>query len=230
MAPRDSCLVIFTRFPSGYVERSSLVKKLGEKRVVLLMQALLTDMVNKHRHQAYDIVIAFSPKEQQPLFEQLFPTVKNYAMKGKSMGKDICATFNTFLKEYNRVAIVASDVPDVSTEQMRSAFHVLEDHDAVLGPSADGGHYLIGARRGALNCEDKECILRDIPWHSDECYTATIASLEQRGLSFATLGQRTDVDTFDDLLTVAEHINPDNSPMTAQVIKDWSMRLPRMRG
>jgi len=45
------------------------------------------------------------------------------------------------------VVIVGSDIPDIRAHHVEQAFHALGDHDAVFGPSADGGYWLVGLRR-----------------------------------------------------------------------------------
>ena len=46
-----------------------------------------------------------------------------------------------------RVVIVGSDCPGLTSEILRKAFDGLADHDLVLGPAEDGGYYLIGLIR-----------------------------------------------------------------------------------
>jgi rSAM/selenodomain-associated transferase 1 len=89
--------------------------------------------------------------------------------------------------------IVGTDVPDIARGHIAAAFGLLGRHDAVLGPAADGGYWLIGMRR-------RPRVLRafaGVRWSSPHALGDTLANL--RGHSVALLPTLRDVDTAADL-------------------------------
>lgn len=91
------------------------------------------------------------------------------------------------------VAIVGSDIPGIECRHVAEALRALGAHDWVLGPAADGGYWLIGARRtGPLRTP-----FADVAWGSDRALADTLANLrDQRVALLPTLA---DVDRAEDL-------------------------------
>jgi hypothetical protein len=92
------------------------------------------------------------------------------------------------------VVIVGSDIPALEPRHVARAFALLGDHDWVFGPAADGGYWLIGARRRP--------VLRDpfarVRWSSAHALADTLANL--KGANIAYLEELADVDTGADLV------------------------------
>lgn len=88
---------------------------------------------------------------------------------------------------------IGADTPGLPRELLDRARAALETADAVLGPTDDGGFYLIALRR----CPDG--LLADLPWSTSETFAATLARLRDRGLSTVVLDSWFDVDRPEDL-------------------------------
>jgi uncharacterized protein len=87
------------------------------------------------------------------------------------------------------VVIVGTDIPDVARTDIAAAFRLLGRHDAVLGPAADGGYWLIGLRRRPRVLRP----FRGVRWSTEHALSDTLANL--RGCSVARLPTLFDVDT-----------------------------------
>ncbi len=88
------------------------------------------------------------------------------------------------------VVIVGSDVPDIGPAQVAAAFAALGRHDAVFGPSPDGGYWLIGWRgRRSL----PSGALEDVRWSGAHARADSMASLGP-GVSIALVDELEDVD------------------------------------
>jgi rSAM/selenodomain-associated transferase 1 len=87
------------------------------------------------------------------------------------------------------VVVVGTDVPDMRRAHVLAAFRLLGRHDAVLGPAADGGYWLVGMRR-------RPHVLRPfggVRWSSAHALADTLANL--RGRSVARVAPLSDVDS-----------------------------------
>jgi rSAM/selenodomain-associated transferase 1 len=95
------------------------------------------------------------------------------------------------------VVIVGTDIPGIARAHIEAAFRLLGRHDAVLGPAADGGYWLVGLRR-------RPRVLRPfhgVRWSTAHALADTLANL--RGRSIARLPTLLDVDTAADLARCA---------------------------
>ena len=92
------------------------------------------------------------------------------------------------------VIIVGSDIPDLAPDHILRAFKALGDHDAVFGPAADGGYWLVGLKRRTV----PRTLFEDVRWSGPHALTDSIATLGPRA-SVAMLETLHDIDTADDL-------------------------------
>jgi uncharacterized protein len=97
---------------------------------------------------------------------------------------------------YQRAIIVGTDLPALPELAYEQAFGLLAQHDLVLGPSLDGGYYLIGLSRTAPE------LFRDIPWSTADVLTLTQKKAHAFGLNVTLLEPQRDVDTIDDVLAL----------------------------
>ncbi|MGZ3614475.1 MAG: DUF2064 domain-containing protein, partial [Thermodesulfobacteriota bacterium] len=96
---------------------------------------------------------------------------------------------------FKRVLLIGSDIPDLPLEFVDEAFKSLDEKDAVIGPSVDGGYYLIGFR-------DKTFLPRafeKIPWSTEKIFDETMKVLENQKLTVHLLQPLRDIDTVKDL-------------------------------
>ncbi len=97
--------------------------------------------------------------------------------------------------------LIGSDCPDNRCHILRKAFKLLDTYPCVLGPTFDGGYYLIGFALEAQSCT-KEIIqhtikqfFEDILWGSEKVFAQTCAKINTAHMPFALLPKRNDVDT-----------------------------------
>jgi glycosyltransferase A (GT-A) superfamily protein (DUF2064 family) len=91
------------------------------------------------------------------------------------------------------VLIVGTDVPGITPSHIARAFRLLGRHDAVFGPAADGGYWLVGLRRRPRIMR----IFANVRWSGPHALADTLANLDGRAVAFvATLS---DVDDAKDL-------------------------------
>jgi glycosyltransferase A (GT-A) superfamily protein (DUF2064 family) len=70
---------------------------------------------------------------------------------------------------------------------------MLDKHDAVIGPSEDGGYYLLGLTRFESG------VFEGVEWSSEEVYKRTLGNFGRYDLSFGVLETLNDIDTVEDL-------------------------------
>ena len=114
------------------------------------------------------------------------------------------------------VLAIGADSPALTPDHLAGALAKLESNDAVLGPAPDGGFYLLGLRR----CPPG--LFSALPWSSAETCAMFLRRLQERRFSVAELEPLFDVDTPEDLLLLAAHLNAD--PSAAPATRIWCAR------
>ena len=95
---------------------------------------------------------------------------------------------------YERIILIGSDLPDISSEHIRNGLKALSNNDVVFGPAIDGGYYLIGLSNL------KDFIFNEKPWSQSNLLEVTLNELDQKSISYSLLRPLNDIDTFEDLV------------------------------
>lgn len=146
-----------------------------------------------------DKVLNFSPPSSIGRISQyLLPGWKILAQEGENLGRRMEFFFHrAFQNGYRQAVLIGTDFPTLPTDYLKQAFDLLKTQSLVLGPSTDGGYYLIG-----LSKPHPE-IFHDIEWSSNRVFTQTIERLtEDLGL----LPPWYDIDLPDDLTILTGHL------------------------
>jgi hypothetical protein len=155
-------------------------------RQILLEIGGLPTQINKY--------IFFSDSEdRQDVEEWAGPGFIFKAQVGESLGERLVNAFREVFSEgAGKAVIIASDVPDISADIIDRAMESLDGCDIVLGPSHDGGYYLLG-----MSKPHKE-LFQGIPWSSPEVTEKTLARAGEMGLTTYLLPTLIDIDNFED--------------------------------
>lgn len=101
----------------------------------------------------------------------------------------------TFQQGYRSALLIGSDVPDLPADIFKEGFGALSVHDAVLGPSVDGGYYLIGFRDDTFRPE----IFEGMPWSANAVFQKTLEFFITLGDMVHILPPWRDIDVIEDL-------------------------------
>lgn len=105
-----------------------------------------------------------------------------------------------------KVIIVGSDCPELNGALLEQALEVLEHHDFVIGPTPDGGYYLLG-----MNHLHQE-VFQDIEWSTDAVYATTAAIIKRLGCTKFDLVPLSDIDNETDWLHYQSRYNLQDTP------------------
>jgi hypothetical protein len=122
-----------------------------------------------------------------------------------------------------RVVLAATDSPQLRPERVDAAFAALALHDAVLGPTLDGGYYLVGMR----GFHD---ILKGVEMSTGSALDQVLGRARARRLSVALLEEEFDVDSEADLPRLAQEVaRSADLPYTAAVLSSIQGTLAEPR-
>ncbi|HXH06511.1 MAG TPA: TIGR04283 family arsenosugar biosynthesis glycosyltransferase [Vicinamibacterales bacterium] len=199
---RRTAIAVMTRAPwaSG---KSRLLAALPDVAPGALREALLLDTLDAVTEAGAeaDCLLAVDPPAAACRVHRLAPAaVDAIAQRGGDLGARMAAVFeDLFVLGYAAAVVIGSDLPSVPRAALRRAVALLGGgaNRVVLGPAADGGYYLIGARRVWPE------LFEGIAWGGTRVLEQTLAAAERAGARVALVEPWYDVDTVDDLRRLA---------------------------
>jgi len=200
-------LAVFVKEPRPGTVKSRLAAAIGPEAAAGVYRAIAGEVMRRTapRRDEYDRVVVFDPSSAGAAIGEWLG-VPDDTLLPQSTG-DIGARMerafeDLFQRGARRVALVGTDVPALTFEDVLVALESLDEHDVVLGPATDGGYYLIALKRPEPE------LFRGIAWSSGEVLAATLDRAARRGLSVRMLRAIGDVDTVEDLVAEWERIRP----------------------
>ena len=154
-------------------------------------------------------VVAFTPEESRSEFEALAPGFRLIEQLGADLGERLRNSLDALLGDtYAGAVAIDSDTPTLPTAFLEQAVSLLSGPgpDVVVGPSDDGGYYLIGVRRPA------PFLFERMPWSTAAVLPETLRRAEAKGLQVARLPVWFDVDTPADLDRLCDELAGGDGP------------------
>lgn len=189
-------LLVFVKAPRAGEVKTRLAASLGAVDAADLYRAMAEEQIRRTapRGSEFTRTFVFTPGEARPEVERWLPAEGLEAQQEGDLGQRMSAAFaSAFAAGARRVAIVGTDVPSCGREHVAEALRSLDDHDVVLGPTHDGGYYLIALDR------PRPALFQSIPWSTPSVLPATAERAGVLGLAVRMLDPLRDIDTVDDL-------------------------------
>lgn len=193
----DRCLLFFVKDPAHGAVKTRLASAVGKTIAQDLYVNFIHDMLSQLEKADYPFFICVHPEDALERLKTLLGEKHQYLpQRGDDLGQRMEHCFrNAFSRGFRRVIVIGSDVPDLPEEIIGNAFRFLNTFDCVIGPSLDGGYYLIGFRRDSLLPE----AFRGIQWGTDIVLKKTTDILRIHHVSVHLLQTWRDIDTLEDL-------------------------------
>ncbi len=192
-----NALVILTKAPQPGQSKTRLVPPLSYAEAADLARALLLDQLeNLATFGGARLFIAFTPETAAGFFDGFSAQgFTCFAQRGQSLGERMSHAFeHLFASGFANVILIGSDLPALPVRFFHQAYAWLEKSaDVVLGPSADGGYYLIAMNRLIT------AIFDDIGWSSADVLSQTLHKLDDLSLKHELFSEWYDIDTVKDL-------------------------------
>ena len=189
-------LIVFVKAPRPGAVKTRLAAALGAENAAALYRAMAAEEIRRTaaRGGEYGRVFCFDPPDARDEIARWLPGEALRAQAGPDLGARMASAFaDAFAEGARRVAIVGTDVPACGREQVAEAFRALDDGDLVLGPTHDGGYYLVALDR------PRPALFQSIAWSTPSVLPATAERAGVLGLSVRMLDPLRDVDTLDDV-------------------------------
>jgi rSAM/selenodomain-associated transferase 1 len=200
-AYKNSCLLLFVKSPIKGKVKTRLAAEIGEDFAVELYKCFVEDLISLVENLDVQFKICFfPPNTKSTLLEWLGEQHCYRPQIGNNLGERLKNAFdNSFEEGFSKLVAIGSDSPDLPENFLRQAFKELESCDAVVGPSNDGGYYLIGFSKDSFLPEAFD----GIAWSTSAVCNQTQMTLMKHRLNIHFLPQWYDVDTQLDLNRLA---------------------------
>ena len=232
----DRVLVIMAKAPRPGAVKTRLASSLSPEAVTDFYCCLLDDTLALARSLSDVEVAIMCPEADVNELAQLTGSeVGVVAQKGEGLAAGLTSVFAHFAPDrqkedhrkdaYRRVIAFNSDSPHLPRSVLEDAFETLATHDVVVGPTHDGGYYLVGAKAShpTLFAHDS--------MGTSTALERLLSRARALGLSVGFADRFYDIDVAEDLSRLAAELrlSPERAPRTAAWLKEWELASEQSR-
>jgi rSAM/selenodomain-associated transferase 1 len=206
-------LIVFARAPVAGAAKTRLQPHLDINAANALYTAMFIDTLALARKLGAPVLLSMAGESH---LLDLPPKWTVVQQPERSFGERMSWSFGeAFRRGARQVVLIGADLPHLPPQTLREAFAALGGHDTVLGPTHDGGYYLIGLNDVA------PWLFDGIAWSTADVFGQTLRLLERRQKQVALLTEQRDIDTLEDALAVAPLLRerPELAVLTARQIR-----------
>jgi uncharacterized protein len=226
-SPPNRTLVIMAKAPKPGMVKTRLLESLPTPAVTALYRCFLEDTLALAKSlTSVEVAVMCPEPDREELARLIGKAVQVMAQKGQGLAAGLTSVFRHFIAAgRQRVIAFNSDSPHLAPSVLESAFGILDTHDVVIGPTYDGGYYLVGAKfyHPALFETDGMGTGSAL----DRLLTRTMVLELSTGFTEPCY----DVDLADDLILLARELQlaPGKAPRTASWFGEWQQAVAQLR-
>lgn len=198
-ADRSACpVIVFVKAPWPGTVKTRLARDIGNEAAALLYRHFVLDVLELtgDKGERERVICCDPPHAWRDIREWLGPDYRYRPQSSGDLGDRMRDAFEAaFADGFDRALLLGTDLPDLPPETIQMAESGLRSADVVLGPSLDGGYYLIGFNRRGF----EPAVFRGIAWSSDRVLRQTETILARHGRRVRRLPPWGDIDDLSDL-------------------------------
>ena len=190
-------VALFVRPPVPGRVKTRLAATIGDRFACTLYRAMVLDVLRAVQASGLELCLfhdGSDPDRLPPAWRRRAAAIRPQC--AGDLGARMAAAFvDCFAAGCDRVLLAGSDLPGLDSTTLLAAAESLEQCEAVLLPTRDGGYGLFGLRAAAFS----PSFFTDIAWSTDRVLAATLLRLQQGGVRVQLLPVQGDIDTINDL-------------------------------
>ena len=224
---QNRTLVIMAKAPRPDMVKTRLVERLPSSAVTALYRCLLEDTLALAKSLTnVEIAVMCPESDQDELAHLLGNTVQVVSQKGEGLAAGLTSVFRHFTAG-GREQVIAfnSDSPHLAPSVLERAFEILATHDVVVGPTHDGGYYLVGAKAA------HESLFEGDGMGTISALDRLLTRTKALELSTSFTEPFYDIDVANDLIRLARELRlaPAKAPRTAAWFDEWEEVVTHLR-
>lgn len=193
-------ILFFIKYPiKGHV-KSRLNPQITPEKTVSIYKKFVEDLFLTLQKTSLTPIICYESSTPLSKFQQWLGTDHlYYPQTGQNLGQRMSQAFHHgFHHGFTKLLIIGSDSPDLTRSLINDALTHLNSHQAVIGPSTDGGYYLLGLKPTTYNQD----YFQNINWSTATVFKETLNKLEKHLQKIKILPTWYDIDTYEDLYSL----------------------------
>ncbi len=202
---KEHALIIFVKEPSPGLVKTRFQPLLTAEVSAEIYRAFLLDTLDKvFPLPDIKLLLACYPSKESPFFYSLSKEYQLSLMdqRGNDLGERMQHAFVDVISYgFKKSVIIGADSPTLPISYIKDTFPMLDQSELVIGPSLDGGYYLIGIR------DKVPPVFEGIPWGTVDVLQLTLKKVVSHGISAGLLSFWYDVDTIEDLKFLVGHLS-----------------------
>lgn len=213
-------LVIMAKAPRLGAVKTRLIPSLSIEAATAFYRCLLDDtLALAHSVSKVEVAIMCPQSDVDELAELAGNEANIVAQKGEDLAAALTSVFAHFAEGHRRIIAFNSDSPHLPRSVLEDAFATLAAHDVVVGPTDDGGYYLVGAK--AIH----PTLFARNGMGTKSALETLLLRAQALALSVGFSAPSYDIDVADDLSRLASELRLDSAkaPRTARWLKDWEL-------
>lgn len=215
----DKALLIFAKQPLPGKVKTRLAPPFTFQAAANIYGCMLSDtLVKVAEISGVEGLLFFEPSYGAAgFFRENFPGIRAFPQQGDGLGERLEKAFVTaFSLGFESVAVIGTDSPDLPLSYLEESFRLLErgDAEAVFGPAADGGYYLVALRSNYPG------LFWNIPWSTNQVLEKSLTAAASLGLQVACLPVWHDMDTVEDLRRFLAGGSVEYAPRTFRFLRE----------
>ncbi len=198
---KDNAVILFARDPVLGQVKTRLSSSFDDETILKLYICFVEDSLDKIRQvDDADCFVGISPENHSGFFNGTESSgMSLFVQQGDTLGDKMRKAFvDRFRQGYNKVVIIGSDSPSLPVSYLDKA--LASEKDLVLGPSTDGGYYLI-----AMTGKVSE-VFGGVAWGTENVLEETLKKVKETNVSLELLPVWYDVDFPEDLKFLKTHL------------------------
>ena len=185
-------IIVFVKNPELGKVKTRLAISMGDKKALEIYNKLvgytkevLLQLSNTKKYVYYSSFVDRQDDWSNDQFEKRIQSIEG-------LGERMTIAIGEIFETCEQVLIIGSDCPQLTPSHINDAFDKLSNHNIVIGPSQDGGYYLLGMDKHYLG------LFQGIEWSTNTVFGDTIQKAKDKGLSVSELETLSDIDYEED--------------------------------
>lgn len=190
-------IILFIKYPEKGKVKTRLAASVGEETAVVLYKKMIHEVLKNLQEtnttSPHEIILHYTGCQLSEMKSWL-PNFQYSEQSAGDLGERLNHAVDLHLTQNSdNVCIIGTDCIDISLQTIAQTANLLLENDLVLGPSTDGGYYLIALKMRAPQ------LFQNIHWSTETVLTETLNAAKKHFFKTALLSEKTDIDTIHDL-------------------------------
>ena len=200
-------IICFTRVPKPGVTKTRLLPVFSGEQCAKLHTAFLQDLASVYAQAEADLFVSYTSDPGWEVLKAHFPSACSFfPQEGADLGENMYNALSSVLERgYEAVILTGADLPLLTPDHLESGFAALAQADIALGPTSDGGYYLVGMK------QPHRAIFEKQSYGGSTVLENTVTAAKAAGLSVSLANACDDVDTPEDLRQLITQLLPETA-------------------